>query len=81
MNYTERLVLGSVPRVDLETFQELYENLLRNNYEIKVLKRCCCQGEKLYHRTRQPASQESLKRSKEIIESSWDDQHCYLEKI
>ena len=41
----------------------------------KVLKDICCQGEKLYHRTRQPASQESLKRSKEIIESSWDDQH------
>ena len=75
VNYTERLVLGSVPRVDLETFQELYENLLRNNYEIKVLKDVAAKGEILYHRTRQPASQESLKRSKEIIESSWDDQH------
>ena len=44
MNYTERLVLGSVPRVDLETFQELYENLLRNNYEIKVLKDVAAKG-------------------------------------
>ena len=75
VNYTERLVLGSIPRIDLEIFQELYENLLRNNYEIKVLKDVAIKGEKLYHRTRQPASQESLKRSKEIIDNSWDDQH------
>lgn len=76
VNYTERLVVGSIPRVDLETFQELYENLLKNNYEIKVLKDVATKGEKLYHRTRQAASQESLKRSKEILETnSWDDQH------
>ena len=76
VNYTERLVVGAIPRLDLETFQELYENLLRNNYEIKVLKDVAAKGEKLYHRTRQPASQESLKRSKEILETnSWDDQH------
>ncbi|KAI5952829.1 DBP10 [Candida jiufengensis] len=76
VNYTERLVVGSVPRIDIETFQELYENLLRNNYEIKVLKDVAAKGEKLYHRTRQAASHESLKRSKEIMETgSWDDQH------
>ncbi|KAI5948670.1 DBP10 [Candida theae] len=76
VNYTERLVVGSIPRVDLETFQELYENLLKNNYEIKVLKDVATKGEKLYHRTRQAASQESLKRSKEILDTnSWDDQH------
>ncbi|KAI5950636.1 DBP10 [Candida margitis] len=76
VNYTERLVVGSIPRVDLETFQELYENLLKNNYDIKVLKDVAAKGEKLYHRTRQSASQESLKRSKEILETnSWDDQH------
>ena len=75
VNYTERLVLGSIPRLDLETFQELYENLLRNDYEIKVLKDVAIKGERLYHRTRASASQESLKRSKEILENSWDDQH------
>ncbi|KAI5959138.1 DBP10 [Candida pseudojiufengensis] len=76
VNYTERLVVGSIPRIDIETFQELYENLLRNNYEIKVLKDVAAKGEKLYHRTRQSASTESLKRSKEIMETnSWDDQH------
>ncbi|KAG5419282.1 DBP10 [Candida metapsilosis] len=76
VNYTERLVVGSIPRIDLETFQELYENLLKNNYEIKVLKDVAAKGEKLYHRTRQAASQESLKRSKEILDTnSWDDQH------
>ncbi|CAI5758803.1 unnamed protein product [Candida verbasci] len=76
INYTERLIVGSIPRLELETFQELYDNLLRNNYEIQTLKDVSTKGEKLYHRTRQSASQESLKRSKEIMETgSWDDQH------
>lgn len=76
VNYAERLVVGSIPRLDLETFQELYENLVRNDYELKVLKDVAAKGEKLYHRTRQAASQESLKRSKEIMDTgSWDEQH------
>ncbi|EGW31377.1 ATP-dependent RNA helicase DBP10 [Spathaspora passalidarum NRRL Y-27907] len=76
VNYTERLVLGSIPRLDLEGCQELYENLLRNDYELKVLRDVAAKGEKLYHRTRQAASPESLKRSKEIMETgSWDEQH------
>lgn len=76
VNYTERLVLGSIPRPELETFQELYENLLRNHYELQTIKDVSNKGEKLYYRTRQAASQESIKRSKEIMETgSWDDQH------
>ncbi|KAI3404305.2 DBP10 [Candida oxycetoniae] len=76
VNYTERLVVGAIPRMNIEIFQELYENLLRNDYEIKVLKDVAAKGEKLYYRTRQPASRESLKRSKEIMDTtSWDEQH------
>lgn len=76
VSYTDRLVLGSIPRVDIETFQELYENILRNHYELSVVKGVATKGEKLYYRTRQPASQESLKRSKEILQTgNWDDQH------
>lgn len=76
VSYTDRLVLGSIPRVDIETFQELYENILRNHYELGVVKSVATKGEKLYYRTRQPASQESLKRSKEILQTgNWDDQH------
>ncbi|CAG89469.2 DEHA2F16720p [Debaryomyces hansenii CBS767] len=76
VSYTDRLVLGSIPRVDIETFQELYENILRNHYELSVVKGVATKGEKLYYRTRQSASQESLKRSKEILSTgNWDDQH------
>jgi ATP-dependent RNA helicase DDX54/DBP10 len=76
VSYTDRLVLGSAPRLSVENNQELYENLLRNHYELNVIKGVATKGEKLYHRTRQAASQESLKRSKEIIETgTWDEQH------
>lgn len=74
--YTDRLVLGSVPRADVETFQELYENILKNHYELSVIKGVAAKGEKLYYRTRQSASKESLKRSKELMDTGcWDDQN------
>lgn len=76
VSYTDRLVLGSLPRGPLETFEEMYENLLKNNYDLKTMKDVAAKGEKLYHRTRQAASVESVKRTKEVLEAdSWDDQH------
>lgn len=76
ISYIDRLVVGAVPRLDLETFQELYENLARNHYDLTVLRDVAAKGEKLYHRTRQPASAESIKRSKEILlTGSFLDQH------
>lgn len=76
VSYTDRLVLGSLPRGPLETFEEMYENLLKNNYDLKTMKDVATKGEKLYHRTRQAASVESVKRTKEVLEAdSWDDQH------
>lgn len=76
VSYTDRLVLGSLPRGPLETFEEMYENLLKNNYDLKTMKDVAAKGEKLYHRTRQAASVESVKRTKEVLETgSWDDQH------
>lgn len=74
--YTDRLVLGSLPRADLETFQELLESLLKNNYDLRTIKDVAAKGEKLYHRTRQPASTESVKRTKELVDTgAWDEQH------
>lgn len=76
ISYNTRLVLGSVPRSGLEQSQEFYENLLRNNYDLTVIKDVSLKGEKLYQRTRQAASPESIKRSKELMETnSWDEQH------
>lgn len=76
ISYTDRIVLGAIPRNELEAFQEMGENLLRNNYELKLVKDVAAKGEKLYHRTRQGASVESVKRSKEIMDTgAWDEQH------
>lgn len=76
ISYTDRMVIGSFPRTTLENSQEGYEALLRNNYDLKVLRDVAIKGEKLYHRTRQAASLESVKRSKELMQTnSWDDQH------
>lgn len=76
VSYTDRIVLGAIPRAQLEVFQEMSEALLRNNYDLKVVKDVAAKGEKLYHRTRQGASAESVKRSKEIMETgAWDEQH------
>lgn len=76
VSYTDRMVLGAIPRIQLETSQEMTENLLRNNYDLRGLKEVAAKGEKLYHRTRQAASTESVKRSKEIMDTgAWDEQH------
>ena len=76
ISYKDRLVLGSIPRVDLEGLQELFENILSNSYDLDVIRKVSFKAEGLYQRTRQTASQESLKRAKEILETgSWDEQH------
>ncbi|KAF5209626.1 DEAD/DEAH box helicase family protein [Clavispora lusitaniae] len=76
ISYTDRLVLGSLPRIQLENSQEMYESLLRHNYDLKVIKDVAAKGEKLYHRTRQAASTESVKRTKELVQTGlWDEQH------
>lgn len=76
ISYTDRIVLGSLPRVQLENCQEMFESLLRHNYDLKVIKDVAAKGEKLYYRTRQAASTESVKRTKELMQTgAWDDQH------
>ncbi|WPK26976.1 hypothetical protein PUMCH_004347 [Australozyma saopauloensis] len=76
ISYTDRMVVGSFPRASLEVSHEAFDALMRNNYDLKVLRDVAMKGEKLYHRTRQAASPESVKRSKELLQTnSWDDQH------
>lgn len=76
ISYTDRIVLGSFPRSKLEASHEMYEALLRNNYDLTVIRDVAVKGERLFHRTRQAASVESVKRSKELLQTgSWDDQH------
>lgn len=78
ISYTERLVLGAMPRDAVEIAQEVSEGLLTSNYDLRVIRDVAAKGEKLYHRTRQPASVESVRRSKELVQMGWDDQHLLV---
>lgn len=80
VSYTERMVLGSCPRYELENFTDLYNNIFDKKFDLKLAKQTALKAEKLYFRTRTAASQESMKRSKEVIASGWDEQNIYFGK-
>ena len=74
--YTQRMVMGLPPRLELEGCQEFYDTLLANHYEMKVIRDVSVKAEKLYYRTRQPALTDSVKRAKELVDTGvWDEQH------
>lgn len=75
VSYTKRLVLGSIPRLQIEVMEDLYETIMRHHYDVKTLRGVCEKAEKLYMRSRQPASQESVRRSKELVCVGWDEQN------
>lgn len=76
VSYTNRLVLGSLPREGLEHQIEEIEAVVKENYDIQQLRDVAKKGEKLYLKSRGIASHESAKRSKEIlIDAKWDNQH------
>ncbi|GAV30019.1 RNA helicase [Pichia membranifaciens] len=80
ISYTKRMVLGSIPRLLVETMEDLYETILRHNFDIRTIRAVCEKAEKLYMRSRQPASQESMRRSKELVSVGWDEQNLVFGK-
>lgn len=80
VSYTDRIVLGSCPRLELEAMNDLYSNIFNKNFEMKLMKQTANKAEKLYFRTRTAASNESMKRSKEIIACGWDEQNIMCGK-
>ncbi|AAS52599.1 AEL086Wp [Eremothecium gossypii ATCC 10895] len=80
ISYVNRLILGSAPRLDLEAMGDLFKNLVESNFELQNLKAVSIKAEKLYLRTRQPASAESIKRAKEVIAAGWDEQNVRFGK-
>ena len=80
VDYSRRMVLGSSPRLNIENMEDLYETILRHNFEIKNMKGVCEKAERLYMKSRQPASQESVRRSKELMSSGWDEQNPFFGK-
>ncbi|SCU80543.1 LADA_0B08152g1_1 [Lachancea dasiensis] len=80
VSYTNRMVLGACPRLELETCGDLFKSLLQASFDLQQLKAVALKAEKLYFRTRPSASPESMKRSKEIISSGWDEQNLKFGK-
>ncbi|GMM38925.1 putative ATP-dependent RNA helicase [Saccharomycopsis crataegensis] len=75
VSYSDRLVLGSAPRRHLETMME-FSNALLKDYELQVIKKVAEKAEKLYYKSKaKVTSVESLKRSKELLKSGWDEQN------
>lgn len=79
VSYTNRVVLGSCPRLDVEGMGDLYK-VLMTDFELETLRGVSIKAEKLYFRTRTAASPESLKRSKQMIASGWDEQNIMFGK-
>ncbi|KAI9871435.1 MAG: ATP-dependent RNA helicase dbp10 [Pleopsidium flavum] len=69
VNFTEDVVVGTVTRDKLERSCEWVGKLLDEDSDLAALRVVAGKGEKLYLRTRNSASSESAKRSKEVVTS------------
>lgn len=75
-NYAEDVVVGSVVRDYLERNCEWVGKSLDENVDLSALRTVASKGEKLYLKTRNAASSESARRSKDVIKSkSWTALH------
>ncbi|CAD6504703.1 BgTH12-07967 [Blumeria graminis f. sp. triticale] len=74
--YNEDVVVGALPREGLEGDTEWVTKITRESDDLAALKSVAVKGEKLYIKTRNSASSESVKRAKEIIDSpGWSQQN------
>lgn len=74
--YNERIVLGSVPRVTIESYCDLVKNILYSNDDLVSMRNVSIKSEDIYNKTKQSVSRESIRRSKELIDTgAWDEQH------
>ncbi|KAL8693702.1 MAG: hypothetical protein Q9218_001503 [Villophora microphyllina] len=75
-NYAEDVAIGSLVRDRLETSCEWVNKVLDEDADLPALKEVAAKGEKLYLKTRNSASTESVRRAKELINSrSWMSLH------
>ena len=65
-NYAEDITIGSLVRDQLEKNYEWVSRLFDEDVDLPALKDVAAKGEKLYLRTRNPASIESVRRAKEL---------------
>ncbi|KAL2362149.1 ATP-dependent RNA helicase dbp10 [Blastomyces dermatitidis] len=69
LNYTEDVVVGSLPRDKVSRYTEWVSKLLDEDVDVELQREVAMKGEKLYMRTRNSASSESAKRAKDVVES------------
>ncbi|CAG7946289.1 unnamed protein product [Penicillium salamii] len=76
LNYAEDVVVGTLPREPISRSCEWVQKVLDDDMDIFGQKQVSQKGEKLYLRTRNSASAESAKRSKEVVASEhWSEIH------
>lgn len=76
VNYAEDITVGCLARDQLERNCEWVGKLLDEDSDLTVLQSVAIKGERLYQKTRNAASSESAKRSKDITKSlSWTELH------
>lgn len=69
VNYVDDVVVGSMVRDRLETSCEWVSKVLEDDIDLAALRSVAGKGEKLYLRTRNAASSESVRRAKEVTAS------------
>lgn len=77
-DYTEKLVLGSLPRSGLEACSERLQTLLqRDSDDLQALQQVAVRGEKMYLRSREAASKTGIHKAKEELLNTgkWDLAH------
>ena len=76
VNFAEDVVVGSMPREGLSQGCEWVSKVLDDVADISMQRSVASKGEKLYMRTRNAASLESAKRSKQVVSSdNWTALH------
>lgn len=81
-SYKTDMVVGALQRSEIETQVEWLNKLLKQNEDVKALRSVAAKAEKLYIRTRNPASSQSAKRAKEVVVSNgWNQLHPLFGEI
>lgn len=78
ISFSQRIVLGGLPRDELEIQMEQVDGILNQNYDLRNLKTVASRAEKMYLKSRQAASPSNVKRAKKVISDGWDKRHLLL---
>jgi ATP-dependent RNA helicase DDX54/DBP10 len=75
-NFAEDVIVGGLPKDKVSSHSEWVSKMLDESIDLAALKQVAGKGEKLYQRTRNAASLESVRRSKEVSTSNeWTTLH------